>query len=264
MRILILGQFFTPEPDFKGLPFAQALRDRGHEVEVLTGFPNYPGGRVYPGYRVRPWQREVMDGITVNRVALYPSHDRSTVRRAANYLSFALSAATLGPLLVRKPDVAYVYHPPATVGLPAIALRAWHGCPLVYDIQDLWPDTVFSSGMVRRRWIASALDRWCRLVYAHVDRLVVLSPGFRETLIARGVAAEKIDVIYNWADEGSLRSAGRDDDRSSAWVNFNLQSAIQPAKVPVVPQSRPPALAATVPRCRPRYGPTPGKSAPGA
>ena len=121
---------------------------RGHEVEVLTGFPNYPGGKLYPGYRVRPWQREIIDGVTVNRVALYPSHDRSAVRRMANYASFALSAAVLGPFLVKKPDVIYVYHPPATVGLPAMVLRALRGCPVVYDVQDLWPDTVVATGMM--------------------------------------------------------------------------------------------------------------------
>jgi colanic acid biosynthesis glycosyl transferase WcaI len=212
MRILMLGQFFTPEPDFKGLPFARELRRRGHEVEVLTGFPNYPGGRIYPGYRVRPWRRDVMHGIAVHRVALYPSHDRSAVRRAANYASFALSAAVLGPLLVKRPDVAYVYHPPATVGLPAMALRTLVGCPVVYDIQDLWPDTVASSGMMGNRWIEAALARWCRLVYSQVDRIAVLSPGFRETLVRRGVAAEKIEVIYNWADEASLRCAGPDEN----------------------------------------------------
>lgn len=73
MRILILSQWFQPEPFMKGLPFAKALAARGHTVEVLTGFPNYPGGKVYPGYRVRLWQREEMESIRVNRVALYPT-----------------------------------------------------------------------------------------------------------------------------------------------------------------------------------------------
>jgi glycosyltransferase involved in cell wall biosynthesis len=211
MRILMLSQFFDPEPAVKGLAFARELARRGHDVEVLTGFPNYPGGKLYPGYRLRPWRRETLDGVTVHRVALYPSHDRSAVRRIANYASFALSASVVGPLVVRKPDVAYVYHPPAPVGLPAMVLRALQGCPLVYDIQDLWPDTVASSQMVKGRWILKALDRWCRLVYRRVDRIVVLSPGFQETLIERGVAAEKIDVIYNWADEASLRACPRDE-----------------------------------------------------
>ena len=84
MWILFLTQWFQPEPFTKGLPFAQALATRGHNVEVLTGFPNYPEGHLYPGYRVRPWQREVMEEIRVNRIALYPSHDRSGMRRMLN------------------------------------------------------------------------------------------------------------------------------------------------------------------------------------
>src|ERR1017187_7964960 len=123
MRILLLTQWFEPEPTFKGLLFARELVARGHEVEVLTGFPNYPGGSVYPGYRIRPWAREQIDGISIVRVALYPSHDRSAVRRVLNYVSFALSAAVIGAALVTKPDVVYVYNPPATIGFPAVVLQ---------------------------------------------------------------------------------------------------------------------------------------------
>ena len=94
MKILILSQFFDPEPSAKGMPFARELQRRGHSVEVLTGFPNYPGGRIYPGYKVRAFQREVIDGIHIVRVPLYPSHDKSAVRRVLNYGTFAMSAAT--------------------------------------------------------------------------------------------------------------------------------------------------------------------------
>ncbi|MBN1394326.1 MAG: glycosyltransferase family 4 protein [Pirellulales bacterium] len=212
MRVLMLSQFFDPEPNFKGLPFARELVRRGHEVEVLTGYPNYPGGKIYPGYRVRPWQREVIDGIRVNRAPLYPSHDKSAPRRIANYAGFALSASLLGPFLVRRPDVVYAYHPPATVGLPAMVFRALRGCPVVYDIQDLWPDTVAASGMMSKGLLFSLLDRWCRFTYSRMDRIVVLSPGFRETLIQRGVPGGKIDVIYNWADEAALNTSVENDD----------------------------------------------------
>jgi hypothetical protein len=141
MKILLLTQWFQPEPFFKGLSFAKALKSRGHDVEVLTGFPNYPGGKLYPGYRVRLWQRESVDGIRVNRVALYPSHDRSGLKRMLNYLSFGLSAALIGPLLVQKPDVIYVYNL-VTLGPAAYLLRFFYGCPVVYDVQDIWPDSV--------------------------------------------------------------------------------------------------------------------------
>ena len=151
MRILMLTQWFDPEPAFKGLTFARKLMERGHEVEVLTGFPNYPAGKLYPGYRLRLWQRESVDGISIVRVPLYPSHDRSVVRRAWNYLSFALAATILGPALVGRPDVIYAYHPPGTVGLPALALSRWFSAPVVYDVNDLWPDTDRIDGHARRR-----------------------------------------------------------------------------------------------------------------
>ena len=92
----MLTQWFDPEPTFKGLAFANALRDAGHEVEVLTGFPNYPGGKIYPGYRQRWLSREDINGIRVNRVPLYPSHDSSALGRVVNYITFAISACLLG------------------------------------------------------------------------------------------------------------------------------------------------------------------------
>ncbi len=201
MRILFLAQFFAPEPFFKGLPFALELARRGHHVEVLTGFPNYPGGKVYPGYRILPFQRETLQGIRVNRVPLYPSHSASAIGRVLNYASWALSASLLGPLAVRRADVAYVYHPPATVGLPATVLSALRGIPFVYDIQDLWPDTLATTGMLSNPRILGGIDRWCSFVYRRAAHLVVLSPGFKRKLAERGVPPEKISFIPNWCDE---------------------------------------------------------------
>ena len=205
MRILILSQWFDPEPTFKGLLFARELTARGHDVEVLTGFPNYPGGEVYPGYRIRLWSREQIDGISILRVALYPSHNRSGIHRALNYVSFALSAALIGSIMIRKPDVIYVYHPPITVGLAATVIGFLRRTPFVYDIQDLWPDTVAASGMLSSPSVLSFLGKSCKFVYRFARHIVVLSPGFREQLIARGVPSCKIDVVYNWCDENALK-----------------------------------------------------------
>jgi len=223
VRILMLTQWFDPEPTFKGLEFARKLAARRHEVEVLTGFPNYPGGKLYPGYRVRPWQRESIDGISIVRVPLYPSHDRSALRRAWNYLSFALAATLLGPFLLRRPDVIYAYHPPGTIGLPALVLRRWFRAPVVYDVQDLWPDTIASTGMLRAGGPAMrVLDRFCRFVYRRADRVVVLSPGFRDTLIQRGVAADQLDVIYNWAPEQQPEPAAAIAQRTDTASRFTV------------------------------------------
>lgn len=203
MRILFVTQFFHPEPFFRGLPFAKALLERGHQVEVLTGFPNYPGGQVYDGYRIRPLQRETIDGVPVIRVPLFPSHDRSSVRRSLNYLSFLGSAATLGPATVTRADVAYVYHPPITTGMAAVALRGLRGIPFVYDVQDLWPDALATTRMFPPR-LMRPLGAACQLVYRQAARITVLSPGFKRALVSRGLSPRKIEVIYNWCDEAAL------------------------------------------------------------
>lgn len=200
MRILMITQWFDPEPTFKGLLFARELQRLGHEVEVLTGFPNYPGGRVYPGYRLRPWQREVVDGIPVLRVPLFPSHDQSGLKRALNYLSFAC-AASVGSLFLKRPDVAYVYHPPATASLPAMILNALRGVPFVYDIQDLWPDTLAATGMMENGAVLRGVGGFMDRVHRRATRIAVLSQGFRVKLIERGVPEHKVSVIPNWTNE---------------------------------------------------------------
>ena len=230
MRILILTQFFDPEPAaIPGMPLASWLRERGHQVEVVTGFPNYPGGHFYPGYEPALWRREDVDGVRINRVPLYPSHDRSGTRRTANYLSFAVSASTLGSALTRRADVAYVYHPPGTVGLPALIWKFARGIPFVYHIQDLWPESVVESGMVggkrTQRAISWALSRWCQLVYREAERIAVLSPGFKRILIERGVPGDKIEVVRNWVDESVFMPMPRDETLArqlGLYGRFNL------------------------------------------
>ena len=209
MRILMITQWFDPEPTLKGLAFAKSLAQRGHSVEVITGFPNYPGGDLYPGYRIRPIQRETFDEVSVIRVPLYPSHDGSVIRRAANYITFAVSATVAGLTVARHADVAYVYHPPGTIGIPAIAVRLFRRIPLVLDVQDLWPDTLAATGMTKGRILLSLVSAGMRLLYRVATKISVLSPGFKHALTQRGVPSDKVSVIRNWApsapDERPLR-----------------------------------------------------------
>lgn len=201
----MITQLFQPEPNhLKGLAFAKELVRQGHEVEVLTGFPNYPGGQIYPGYRQRIWQRETTDGISIIRVPLYPDHSSSGLRRILCYISLAFSASIPGLFLVRKPDVVHVYQGPATLALPAIILRLLRKVPYVLDVQDLWPESVTSSGMLKSRFLTSALTKWCDFANRLAAKIVVLSPGYKETLINRGVSATKVDIVYNWCDESQV------------------------------------------------------------
>jgi colanic acid biosynthesis glycosyl transferase WcaI len=207
MRILFITQWFQPESFFKGLPFAKELLKLGHEVEVLTGFPNYPDGKIYNGYKLRFLQRETIDGVSVIRVPLYPSHDKSGWRRFLNYVSFAFSAAIIGPWVVKKADVAYVYHPPATVGFPAAVIKLLRRIPFVYDIQDMWPDTLTATGMFNNKPGLWLVDKWCRFVYWEANKITVLSSGFKTTLVERGVSGDKVKVIYNWVDDTLFKPA---------------------------------------------------------
>lgn len=206
-RVIILTQWFEPEPTFKGLVFARELKRRGFDVEVVTGFPNYPEGKLYPGWKMRLRRQENIDGIAVTRLPLYPSHDASKIRRIATYSTFAASASLYATLAARRPDLVYVYQLP-TLGGAAALLRATRGIPFVFDVQDLWPDALRLTGMQPGSKALAFIDRFARWVYSRAAAVVVLSPGFRELLIARGVPQAKIEVIFNWCDEANVQREG--------------------------------------------------------
>lgn len=210
MRVLILNQFCQPEPAFQGVPFAKRLVQAGFEVEILTGFPNYPGGKIYPGYRVRPYREERIDGIRVHRAALYPSHDRSGVRRMLNYLSFGLGSLLFGARHVKPVRVVFCYSL-VTLIFTALFLRWRDRAKIVHVIQDLWPESVAHSGMMRNRILHAILRRFCDFAYGRADKLVVIAPGMRDVLVSRGIPAERIKVIYNWSEqEEDVGEAPRD------------------------------------------------------
>jgi colanic acid biosynthesis glycosyl transferase WcaI len=201
MRILYLTQWFEPETHvIKGLKFARALQAAGHEVTIVTGFPNYPSGRLYPGYRLKPIQRERIDGVDIVRLPLYPSHDTSSFRRSLNYLSFFLSALVYLLVRLKRFDLAYVYHPPITVGLAAAVAGLLRRLPFVLDVQDLWPDSLAATGMAGGRRLTQLVGALCTFVHWRASAIVAQSEGIRAALAARGVAAEKLITIHNWAD----------------------------------------------------------------
>lgn len=200
MKILLLSQWYPPEPMKLLSDLTATLQELGHTVTVLTGFPNWPSGRVYPGYRLRLWQRETLDGVSVIRVALFPDHSRNPVRRALNFISFAISAAFLGPWLVQRPDAIHVVHPPITVGLPAWVLSRWWRIPFTMEIQDMWPENLESTGMVRSRRILGLVGAFASWVYRGSVGIRVISPGFLRNLIEKRVPPHKVRVISNWVD----------------------------------------------------------------
>jgi colanic acid biosynthesis glycosyl transferase WcaI len=203
MRVLLVNNLFDPEPSVRGLTFAKGLVERGHEVHVLTGFPNYPGGRVYPGYKMRWHSEERVEGVGITRVAMFPSHSGSGVARALSYVSTAASEALRAALWRKRFDVCHVQFGPIPLIWPALVARRMSGAKILADVQDIWPESVVDSGMLPP-YAEHLVTAWSRWAYSKADRLVVLSPGYKNALVAAGISPAKVEVVFNWCDEGKL------------------------------------------------------------
>lgn len=198
---------------------ARELSKRGHSLRVLTGFPNYPEGRIYGGYRMAPRRDEVDAGVALRRVALYPSHSRSIVGRAASYSSFAMSASLWGPAWFKDVDALWVANSPPTVGLPTWLIKAVHRPRIVLHILDLWPESLVSSGFggsIRRGGLLDrALERWLSFTYRTADSIACISHRQIELLAQRGVARNKLSYVPIWVDEHVFRPMDRDERLAS-------------------------------------------------
>lgn len=219
MKILLVSQYFSPENVLIPSDIARHLVESGHRVRVLTGFPNYPEGKLYDGYKQRWRSRESDGAVEILRVPLYLDHSRSTARRALNYLSFGASAASARSF-ARGADVVYVY---ATQMTPALGPWLWRltgGAPYVLHVQDLWPDSITGSSLVgggrSTRLVNSVLNPWLRSVYRHAAAVIGIAPTMVRTLIERGAPAERTHLVCNWAQESHERPQRIGDAASDA------------------------------------------------
>ena len=206
MRIAVITQYFTPEPSRIPPGVAHGLAARGHSVRVVTGFPNYPEGRLHDGFRQRLAVYERHGQITVRRVPIVISHSNNPLGRAANYVSFALSSL-LARRFVRDADVVYVYATQMTAAFAPSVWRRLGGPPVVLHVQDLWPESITESSLVRcgpaRRVVAGALSRWTSGIYRRASGLIAIAPTMSRLLAERGADPDKIEVIFNWAPESA-------------------------------------------------------------
>ncbi|WBB46648.1 glycosyltransferase family 4 protein [Verrucosispora sp. WMMA2044] len=209
MKIGVVSQWYPPEGVFIPGSLAQGLAGRGHTVRVLTAFPNYPYGRIFPGWKQR-WRHRETDGpVAVRRVPTYPSHDTSATRRALSHLSFGASSVLAGSAWLAGVDVTYVYHPPPTAIALAALLRATRRTPVVLHVQDLWPDSVTGSGMASVGRLGRALEtgigELMRTAYRTADVIVTISPVMAEQVVARGADPDRVRVVLNWTDDSLFR-----------------------------------------------------------
>lgn len=180
MRILVYSQHFWPE-SFRINDVVLSLHAAGHEVTVLTGQPNYPGGEVFPGYRAASTGVERWGDITVHRVPLVPRGANSARRLVLNYLSFIFSSVIFGAWRLRglRFDVVFVYaSSPLLQVISATVLARLKGCAIVTWVQDLWPQSLQATGYVRSPRMLAAVAAVVRWIYAQQHLVLVQSPGF--------------------------------------------------------------------------------------
>lgn len=195
MKALVFSQYFWPE-SFSINKVASTLLKKGIDVEVLTGKPNYPQGRVFDGYNAWGCQQESYLGIAVHRVPLL-TRGRGGLRLALNYLSFIFSGILFAPWMLRgkKFDVIIVYAPsPILQAIPALFLGWLKGCPVVLWVQDLWPESLSATGHVQNRIVLKLVERVVRFIYRHSDLLLVQSRAFEEPV--RALAADTHIAYY--------------------------------------------------------------------
>lgn len=202
MRILIVTQYFHPE-NFGINEVAYDLVGLGHAVTVLTGMPNYPSGRIEQGYRGLRIRREVIRGVSVVRVPVFPRGRASFLLLALNYLSFAVFASVLAPFLIRgDTDVTLVYQvSPLTVGLPALVLRFFKKVPIVFWVQDIWPETLIAVKSVKSTAVLQII-RWLAVfIYKRCYMILVQSPAYVAQIRLLGLHDAKIRYFPNAAPD---------------------------------------------------------------
>lgn len=202
MNVLIVTQYFWPE-NFRINDLAQGLVKIGHRVAVLTGKPNYPSGRFFDGYSFWGRSREMFAEIEVIRVPLVARGDGGTARLLLNFLSFAFFASIFGPLWCRGSfDVVFVYEPsPVTVGLPGLVMKAVKKAPLMFWVQDLWPESLSATGSVKSKWVLNLVAFLVSFIYRGCDRVLVQSRAFVDRVRTLGADPKGILYYPNSAEE---------------------------------------------------------------
>lgn len=200
MHILIVTQYFWPE-NFRINDLALGLLERGHRVTVLTGAPNYPDGSLFDGYGYLN-KRQDYHGVNVLRVPLIPRGNGGSVRLALNYISFAVMASVLGPFLCKgKFDQIFVYEPsPITVGIPALILKKSKSAPILFWVQDLWPESLSATGAVRSKVVLALVANLVKFIYQRCNRILIQSKSFFDLVLQQGGEKDRIFFFPNSAE----------------------------------------------------------------
>ena len=219
MRVLFVSHFFPPEElsaAFLAFEFAKALVDAGHQADVLTGFPNWPGGRAFAGYNGKAFSKEEMSGVQVYRVPFLPSPNGNFLQRALDFKSFQFLAWRHGRKLAR-PDLVYALVPPNEDALVARRLAKHFHSAYVPNIQDVQPDTAIVLGYLKNPLVI-ALLRWQEAaMYRGADCVVAIGEAMKRRLIEKGIPTGIIEVLPNWINPRDVVPLPRNNSLRSEW-----------------------------------------------
>lgn len=212
MRILFLTHYFPPEGAAGAArAFAHCKRwvASGEDVTVITCAPNYPKGRLQSGYRNRLRQVEIVEGIRVVRVATYLAANKGVWKRTASHLSY-MTMAVLASVWERRPDVVIATSGQFFCGLAGVFVSRLVRRPLLLEIRDLWPESIAAVGAVRSGRALRLVERIERFMYFSAEHIVTLGEGYRQGLIERGVAPDRVSIVTNGVDGELFHHMERD------------------------------------------------------
>ena len=198
MKILFITDNFPPEvnaPASRTYEHGKIWVEEGHEVTIITCAPNFPKGEVFNGYKNRFVQREVVEGIKVIRVWSYITANEGFVRRSLDYFSFAISSFWAG--MFQRPDIIVATSPQFFTTWSAWLLSKVKRRPWVFELRDLWPESIKTVGAMEDGVIYRMLEKIELFLYRSADLVVPVTDAFKENLISRGISADKQVVIPN-------------------------------------------------------------------
>ena len=211
MRILIVTQYFWPE-NFKINDIALALKERGHEVFILTGKPNYPNGKFSKGYTFFNKKIEFWNGIKIYRSPIIPRGKGKGIQLFVNYISFSIFASIKLLFIKNKFDKIFVYEPsPITVGIPGIVAKYKFNAPLYFWAQDLWPESISAAGGIKNKSVISVLDWLTRFIYKHSKKVLVQSKAFIPYILNQNIEKDKL-VYYPNSTENYYQELSTDQE----------------------------------------------------
>lgn len=202
MKILFLTDNFPPEVNAPASRTYEHSREwvlTGHEVTVITCFPNFPTGKIFPGYKNRFWMIERLNGIKVIRVWTYVSANEGFFRRTLDYVSFMISAVVAG-LFVRSHDIIIGTSPQFFTVCAACVLGKLKQLPWIFELRDLWPESIRAVGAIRNKQVISLLELIEVFLYRQSKAIISVTESFKRSLAARGIPSEKIKVVTNGVD----------------------------------------------------------------